>query len=75
MGGQALLLVALVFFGGKQLPEMAQGLGQGRRACPRASAGLVEDAAEPAAPSHIPCPGSQRPSAVPSPLGGPPRAP
>ena len=72
-GVQALLrilLIALLFFGGKKLPAMAQGLGHGLRACTRASAGRVEDEEEPAAPPHGPCTGSQRPYAVPSPCGG-----
>jgi sec-independent protein translocase protein TatA len=49
-----ILLIALFFFGGKKLPEIAQGLGQGLRECKRASAGRVEDEEEPAAPPHVP---------------------
>jgi len=34
-----MLLIAMFFFGGKQLPEIARGLGQGRREFKRVSEG------------------------------------
>ena len=44
-----ILLIALFFFGGQKLPEMAKGLGQGLRAFKRASEG-IDDEDTPAAP-------------------------
>jgi len=38
-----MLLIALFFFGGQQLPAIARGLGQGLRECKRASEGIEED--------------------------------
>lgn len=38
-----ILLIALFFFGGKKLPEMAKGLGKGLREFKRASDGLDDD--------------------------------
>jgi sec-independent protein translocase protein TatA len=45
-----MLLIALFFFGGKQLPEIARGLGQGLREFKRASEGGADDEAAPAVP-------------------------
>ena len=45
-----ILLIALFFFGGQKLPEIARGLGQGLREFKRASEGIDEDT--PAAPTQ-----------------------
>ena len=44
------LLIALFFFGGQKLPEIAKGLGRGLREFQRASEGM-DDADPPAAPT------------------------
>jgi len=44
-----ILLIALFFFGGQKLPEIARGLGHGLREFKRASEGIEEDT--PAAPT------------------------
>ncbi len=46
-----ILLIALFFFGGQKLPEIAKGLGQGLREFKRASEG-IDDADTPAAPTQ-----------------------
>jgi sec-independent protein translocase protein TatA len=38
-----ILIIALFFFGGKKLPEIARGLGQGLREFKRASEGGADD--------------------------------
>jgi len=38
-----ILIIAMFFFGGKKLPEIAKGLGKGIREFKRASEGLAED--------------------------------
>ena len=38
-----LLLIAVFFFGGEKLPEIAKGLGKGLREFKRASEGIAED--------------------------------
>ena len=38
-----ILLIAIFFFGGDKLPEMAKGLGKGLREVKRASEGSAED--------------------------------
>jgi sec-independent protein translocase protein TatA len=45
-----ILLIALFFFGGKQLPEIAKGLGKGLREFKRASEGGADDEDEHAEP-------------------------
>jgi TatA/E family protein of Tat protein translocase len=45
-----ILLIALFFFGGQKLPEVARGLGYGLREFKRASEGIDEDL--PAAPTQ-----------------------
>jgi sec-independent protein translocase protein TatA len=46
-----ILLIALFFFGGQKLPEIARGLGQGLREFKRASEG-TDDEDPPAAPTQ-----------------------
>jgi sec-independent protein translocase protein TatA len=54
-----ILLIALFFFGGQKLPEIARGLGQGLREFKRASEGGADDEATPAAAQPRPLsPGS-----------------
>ena len=51
LGAQELLLIlliALFFFGGEKLPEIAKGLGQGLREFTRASEERTDNEAEPA---------------------------
>jgi sec-independent protein translocase protein TatA len=51
LGAQELpliLLIALFFFGGEKLPEIAQGLGRGLREFTRASEGRIDNEDEPA---------------------------
>src|SRR5262249_5707204 len=48
------LLIALLFFGGQKLPEMARGLGQGLRECKRASEGGTDDEATSSVPQPRP---------------------
>jgi sec-independent protein translocase protein TatA len=46
LGAQELLLIlliALFFFGGEKLPDIAKGLGQGLREFKRASEGKADD--------------------------------
>jgi len=38
-----ILLIAVFFFGGEKLPEIAKGLGKGLREFKRASEGIAED--------------------------------
>ena len=50
LGAQELLLIlliALFFFGGDKLPEIAKGLGQGLREFKRASEGRMDNENEP----------------------------
>jgi sec-independent protein translocase protein TatA len=50
LGAQELLLIlliALFFFGGEKLPDIAKGLGQGLRECKRASEGRMDNEGEP----------------------------
>jgi len=50
LGAQELLLIlliALFFFGGEKLPDIAKGLGQGLREFKRASEGKMDDEDEP----------------------------
>ena len=50
LGAQELLLIlliALFFFGGEKLPDIAKGLGQGLREFKRASEGKMDNEAEP----------------------------
>jgi sec-independent protein translocase protein TatA len=42
-----ILIIAMFFFGGKKLPEIAKGLGKGIREFKRASEGGVDDEDEP----------------------------
>jgi sec-independent protein translocase protein TatA len=42
-----ILVIAMFFFGGKKLPEMAKGLGRGIREFKRASEGGADDEDEP----------------------------
>jgi sec-independent protein translocase protein TatA len=42
-----ILLIALFFFGGEKLPDIAKGLGQGLRAFKRASEGRMDNEDEP----------------------------
>ena len=46
LGAQELLLIlliALFFFGGEKLPDIAKGLGQGLREFKRASEGMMDN--------------------------------
>ena len=47
-----ILLIALFFFGGQKLPEIAKGLGQGLREFKRASEG-ADDEDTPAVPRQL----------------------
>ena len=50
LGAQELLLIlliALFFFGGDKLPDIAKGLGQGLREFKRASEGRIDNEDEP----------------------------
>ena len=50
LGAQELLLIlliALLFFGGEKLPDIAKGLGQGLRAFKRATEGKLDNEDEP----------------------------
>ena len=50
LGAQELLLIlliALFFFGGEKLPDIAKGLGQGLREFKRASEGKMDNEDEP----------------------------
>jgi TatA/E family protein of Tat protein translocase len=50
LGGQELLLIlliALFFFGGEKLPDIAKGLGQGLREFKRATEGKLDNEDEP----------------------------
>ncbi len=42
-----ILIIAMFFFGGKKLPEIAKGLGKGIREFKRASEGGADDEDEP----------------------------
>ena len=42
-----ILIIAMFFFGGKKLPEIAKGLGKGIREFKHASEGRADDEAEP----------------------------
>ena len=42
-----ILIIAMFFFGGKKLPEIAKGLGKGIREFKRASEGLADNEDEP----------------------------
>jgi sec-independent protein translocase protein TatA len=45
-----ILIIAMFFFGGKKLPEIAKGLGKGIREFKHASEGRGDDEAEPEEP-------------------------
>jgi len=45
-----ILIIAMFFFGGKKLPEIAKGLGKGIREFKHASEGRADDEDEPAEP-------------------------
>jgi len=42
-----ILLLAVLFFGGNKIPEIAKGLGKGIREFKRASEGMADDEDEP----------------------------
>lgn len=42
-----ILIIAMFFFGGKKLPEIAKGLGKGIREFKRANEGIDDDEREP----------------------------
>ena len=57
LGAQELvliLLIALFFFGGEKLPDIAKGLGQGLREFKRASEGKTDNEDEPAERTQSP---------------------
>ena len=57
LGAQELLLIlliALFFFGGEKLPEIAKGLGQGLREFTRANEGRTDNEAEPSERTPVP---------------------
>ena len=63
LGAQELLLIlliALFFFGGEKLPDIAKGLGQGLREFKRASEGRVDNEDEPTEHTQSPGNGSGR---------------
>ena len=57
LGAQELLLIlliALLFFGGEKLPDIAKGLGQGLWEFKRASEGEMDNEGEPAGRTPAP---------------------
>jgi sec-independent protein translocase protein TatA len=57
LGAQELLLIlliALFFFGGEKLPDIAKGLGQGLREFKRASEERIDNEDEPAKHTQAP---------------------
>jgi len=57
LGAQELLLIlliALFFFGGEKLPDIAKGLGQGLREFKRASEERIDNEDEPAEHTQAP---------------------
>jgi len=55
-----ILLIALFFFGGEKLPDIAKGLGQGLREFKRASARKIDHEDEPAERTKSPSNGRGR---------------
>ena len=55
-----ILLIALFFFGGEKLPDIAKGLGQGLREFKRASEGRIDTEDESAEHTKSPGNGSGR---------------
>ena len=49
-----ILLIALFFFGGEKLPDIAKGLGQGLREFKRATEGKLDNEDEPSEPMQVP---------------------
>jgi sec-independent protein translocase protein TatA len=49
-----ILLIALFFFGGEKLPDIAKGLGQGLREFKRATEGKMDNEDEPTERSKSP---------------------
>lgn len=73
-----IMVVLLVFFGAKKLPEMAKGLGQGIREFKKASSEITNDLSrameeEPAkpAPKAVPAPENTTPATPSAPAGQP----
>jgi sec-independent protein translocase protein TatA len=63
LGAQELLLIlliALFFFGGEKLPDIAKGLGQGLREFKRASEGKMDNEDEPTEHTKALCSGTGR---------------
>ena len=57
LGAQELLLIlliALFFFGGEKLPDIAKGLGRGLREFKRATEGKLDHEDEPSEPTQAP---------------------
>jgi hypothetical protein len=72
MGGQAFLLILWwpwCALAGNSCLRWRTDWGKDDEQARVPAQAAFEDAAEPAAPPHGPCPGSQRPSAMPSPWG------
>ncbi len=44
--------IALIFFGGKKLPELGKGLGEGLRGFKEGMKGITEDTAKPGETAH-----------------------
>lgn len=51
-----ILIIAALFFGGKKIPDLAKGLGQGIREFKRASEHDIPDGDEPVAAQNRPLP-------------------
>ena len=63
LGAQELLLIlliALLFFGGEKLPDIAKGLGKGLHEFKRASEGRMDNEDESTARTQAPCNSSGR---------------
>ena len=56
-----LAVVAIVLFGGKKLPELGKGLGEGLRGFKEGMKGIGDDAAKPADAAHTITPPASKP--------------
>jgi sec-independent protein translocase protein TatA len=54
-------VVFLVLFGGKKLPELGKGLGEGLRGFKDGMKGVVDEANKPAEPTHTITPKAEEP--------------
>jgi sec-independent protein translocase protein TatA len=54
--------LALLFFGGKKLPELGKGLGEGLRGFKEGMKGITEDTTKPADTAHAVTPKPETPT-------------